>query len=175
MSNLIFSMTLGILIFLGVLYIATIVSANTSITQRTIQAEVIIDATASQVWQVLTDFEAYPQWNPFILRVTGAARPGAQLMIELNSGGRSTTFRPTILVVRPERELRWIGRLFIPGLFDGEHTFVIEPQGEGRVRFVQSETFRGILVPFSGAILSDAEQSFREMNQALLKQAEQAG
>jgi hypothetical protein len=84
------------------------------------------------------------------------------------------TIQPTILAVRPERELRWIGRLFIPGVFDGEHSFVIEPQGESRMRFVQSETFRGILVPFSGALLNDTEASFREMNQALKERAEQA-
>lgn len=174
MSNLIFSVTLGVLIFLAVLYVATLVAANTSIAQRTLQADVVINATASKVWRVLTDFEAYPRWNPFIRRVTGSARPGQQLTIELKSSGRTTTFQPTILVVKPERELRWIGRLFIPGVFDGEHSFVIKPQGEGRVHFVQSETFRGVLVSFSGAILSDTKRSFQEMNQALLEQAEQA-
>lgn len=174
MLKLIASMILSILILLATLYIATLVAANTSIAQRTIQADVTINATASEVWQVLIDFEAYPRWNPFILQVTGAARPGAQLTIELNLSGHTTTFNPTVLVVRPEKELRWIGRLFLPGVFDGEHDFVIEPQGDDRVRFVQSETFRGVLVPFSGSILNETEQSFREMNQALKKQAEQA-
>ncbi len=172
MSKLIARMILGMLILLVILYIATLVAANTSITQRTIQTEVTINASASEVWQVLTDFDAYPQWNPFIRRVTGAARPGEQLMIELNSSGRTTTIQPTILVVQPERELRWIGRLFVPGVFDGEHSFVIEPQGENRVHLVQSETFRGVLVPFSGAILNNTERSFREMNQALKERAE---
>ncbi len=31
------------------------------------------------------------------------------------------TFRPTVLVAEPNRELRWLGRLFMPGPFDGEH------------------------------------------------------
>lgn len=42
------------------------------------------------------------------------------------------------------------------------------------MHFVQSETFRGILAPFSGAILNDTEASFQEMNQALKERAEQA-
>lgn len=172
MSKLIARKTFWVLIFLAVLYIGTLVAANTSVTQRTIQTEVVINASAFKVWQVLTDFEEYPQWNPFIHQVTGAALPGQQLMIELNLGGRTITFRPTILVVQPERELRWIGRLFIPGIFDGEHSFVIEPQGESRVRFVQSETFRGILVPFTGVILSETDQGFGEMNQALKERVE---
>ncbi len=84
------------------------------------------------------------------------------------------TFNPTVLFMQPERELRWLGRFSIPGIFDGEHSLNIEPLGANRVRFIQSETFRGILVPFSGAILNDTEQSFQEMNQALREHAEQA-
>jgi len=173
MSILTTRLALVIILFIVVLYAATLVAANTSITQRTIQIEVTINASASKVWQVLTDFEAYPQWNPFIRQMTGAARPGEQLMAELHSGGRTMTIRPTVLVVQPERELAWIGRLFIPGVFDGEHSFIIEPLGD-RVHFVQSETFKGVLVPFSGAILSDTERSFQGMNQALKERAEQA-
>ena len=174
MSKIMARKTFWVLILMAVLYIGTLVAANTSVTQRTIQTEVVINASAFKVWQVLTDFEAYPQWNPFMRQVTGAALPGQQLMIELNLGGHTITFRPTILAMKPERELRWIGRLLIPGVFDGEHSFVIEPQGESRVRFVQSETFNGVLVPFTSIILSDTDQGFREMNQALKERVEQA-
>lgn len=44
------------------------------------------------------------------------------------------TFRPTVLVAEPDRELRWRGRLLVPGLLDGEHAFVVEPRGDGGVR-----------------------------------------
>lgn len=70
-------MTLGVLIFLAVLYVATLVAANTSITREAIHTDVVVNASASKVWQVITDFEEYPQWNPFIRQVTGAARPGS--------------------------------------------------------------------------------------------------
>ena len=173
MTKLIARAALGVLILLVILYIAMLVAANTSITQRTIQTEVTINATASKVWQVLTDFEAYPQWNPFIRQIDGAIQPGQQLIIELNLSGRTMTFNPTVLFMQPERALRWLGRFSIPGIFDGEHSLNIEPLGANRVRFIQSETFRGILVPFSGAILNDTEQSFQEMNQALREHAEQ--
>ncbi|HOT06282.1 MAG: Polyketide cyclase / dehydrase and lipid transport [Methanosaeta sp. PtaB.Bin039] len=172
MSKHIVRMTLGIIILLVVLYIATLVAANTTIAEKSIQTEVVIDASPSRVWQVLTDFEAYPQWNPFIRRIKGEARPGEQLTAELNVGDLTMTFQPTILIVQPERELRWIGRLFIPGVFDGEHGFIIEQLGRKRVRFVQSESFKGILVPFSGGILKDTERSFQEMNRELKERAE---
>ncbi|MBI2494818.1 MAG: SRPBCC domain-containing protein [Candidatus Rokubacteria bacterium] len=85
--------------------------------------------------EVLTDFPAYPAWNPFIRRIAGAARPGARLAVHIQpAGGRGMTFRPTVLVAEPDRELRWRGRLLVPGLLDGEHAFVIEPRGDGGVR-----------------------------------------
>jgi hypothetical protein len=35
------------------------------------------------------------------------------------------TFRPTVLNAETNRELRWLGHLLAPGLFDGEHSFTI--------------------------------------------------
>lgn len=106
--------------------------------------------------------------------MTGVFTPGEQLTIQVHLGDRVMTIRPTILVIQPEKELRWIGRLLIPGIFDGEHSFVIEPAGENRVRLIQQETFNGLLVPFSGFLLDDTEQSFNAMNLALKERVEQA-
>src|SRR5262249_6943795 len=94
---------------------------------RELQTEIEIAAPAERVWQVLADFGAYPEWNPFIRRVTGEARTGARLEAHFQpEGARGMTFRPTVLNAEPNRELRWLGRLWLPGLFDGEHAFVLE-------------------------------------------------
>jgi hypothetical protein len=64
-----------------------------------------------------------------------------------------------VLPAEQERELRWLGRVFLPRLFDGEHFFLIVPAGEGKTIFWHSEQFRGILVPvFWGGM---AEQTRR--------------
>jgi Uncharacterized conserved protein len=85
------------------------------------------------------------------------------------------TFRPTVLKAEPNRELRWIGHLLIPGLFDGEHIFTIEPLGTNRVRFIQCEIYTGLLVPLFGRGLdTDTQRGFIEMNQALKIQAKRA-
>ena len=173
MSGLIVLMILVSLLIIAILYAVALVAANTSITQRTLQAEIIINASATDVWKVLTDFEAYPQWNPFIRQVTGKAEPGEKLTLQMRLGNRTMTIRPTVLFVQPQRELRWLGHLFIPGVFDGEHSFVIEPLGERKVRFIQSEEFNGLLIPFSKSLLNETEQNFNEMNRALKERAEQ--
>lgn len=40
---------------------------------REIDTEIFIDASAESVWHVLTDFAAYPDWNPFIRTIEGQA------------------------------------------------------------------------------------------------------
>jgi hypothetical protein len=81
------------------------------------------------------------------------------------------TFRPRVLAVRPGVLLRWIGRLIMPGIFDGTHQFALEDLG-GHTRLTQSETFSGILVPFTGTTISRTEGDFRALNQALKQRTE---
>ena len=83
------------------------------------------------------------------------------------------TFKPRVTRVVPEREFRWLGRLLIPGLFDGEHVFEIKPLGENRSGLVQREKFRGLLVPLLWRSLNTStRQGFNEMNAALKLKAE---
>lgn len=134
-----------------------------------------INAPSGTVWQVLTDFSRYSQWNPFIRSIQGEARQGGTLEVSIQPpGGNGMTFRPVILDLQPGRELRWRGRLLLPGIFDGEHQFQIEPLGENHTRFVHREVFSGLLVPFLWSSLDkQTRQGFEEMNRALKMQIEQ--
>ncbi len=77
-----------------------------------------------------------------------------------------------MLVAQPTRELRWLGRLLVPGLFDGEHSFQLEPLPGGRTHFVQRERFSGILVRPLGRTLAKTRLGFEQMNSALKSEAE---
>jgi hypothetical protein len=83
------------------------------------------------------------------------------------------TFTPQVLVAKPGVMLRWIGRLIMPGIFDGTHQFALEDLG-GRTRLTQSETFGGILIPFTGKTITQTETDFRNLNQALKQRVEGA-
>ena len=77
---------------------------------------------------MLTDFAAYPEWNSFVRCGEAEVRVGTRLHVYIEpSGGKEMSFRPTVLVADPNRELRWLGHLWVRGLFDGEHSFSIEP------------------------------------------------
>jgi hypothetical protein len=140
---------------------------------RELVTEVQIAAPPDAVWAVLTDFAAFPSWNPFVRALDGELRVGAKLRVLLQPpGGRAMTFRPRLRAVEPARELRWLGRLVIPGLFDGEHAFVLEPHAAG-TRFIQRERFTGLLVPLLEKMIDGPTRAgFEAMNAALKQRAE---
>jgi hypothetical protein len=142
---------------------------------RELRREIEIDAPPDRVWAVVTDFAAYPEWNPFIRRISGELHEGAKLEVRIAPpGARAMTFKPTIRAVEANRELRWLGRLFVPGVFDGEHSLRIEPLDGARCRFHQSERFTGLLVGLAKGTLTKTEAGFEQMNTALKARAEQA-
>ncbi|MGH6874675.1 MAG: SRPBCC family protein [Aestuariivirgaceae bacterium] len=140
---------------------------------RSIDTEVRINAPCNRVWSILTDFARYPDWNPFITRISGRPEVGSRLAIRIEPPGqRPMMFRPRVLAASPRRELRWLGRLLIPRLFDGEHSFELLDDADGCL-LRQSEKFTGLLVPRMPRKMFEAtEQGFVAMNEALKKRAE---
>jgi hypothetical protein len=139
---------------------------------KELRTEIEFEGTPQEVWDVLADLPAYAEWNPFIKKIDGEARTGAKLEVRMEpEGERAMTFRPTVLSAEPGRELKWLGHLLVPGIFDGEHRWLIEEAGSGKVRFTQSERFGGILVPFLWKRLRDGgtAKGFRAMNEALAR------
>jgi hypothetical protein len=141
--------------------------------KRRIETEIDIHAPAAKVWAVLTDFPHMALWNPFMTVTAGEPATGARLTITVRPPGKpAITLRPTLLAVRPERELRWLGHFIISGIFDGEHYFLLDPLGEDRTRLTHGESFSGLLVGLFGATLDATETGFNDMNAALKRQAE---
>ena len=82
-------------------------------------------------------------------------------------------FKPRVEGHESRQEFRWLGRLILPGVFDGEHAFLIESLAEGRVRFIQRERFRGILASLLlKGIEAQTLAGFEAMNRALKERAE---
>ena len=127
-----------------------------------------IDATPQQVWAVLTELDSYAEWNPFIIESSGNVKVGSTLRNTMHDVTGDRVFTPEVLIADPGRELRWIGRLWGWGFFDGEHSFVIDEVAPGRVRLTQSEVFRGILVPvLASSLHKNIQPQFAAMNKAL--------
>jgi hypothetical protein len=139
---------------------------------RDIYTTIDIHAPAETVWDVLTDFAAYPEWNGHT-RITGDPTEGARLTVAPGPDADSMpTFKPRVLRA-DDNELRWRGHLWVRGLFDGDHSFVIESLSPDESRLVQSEQFSGVL---AGLILrrygKQTAETFEAVNAALKARAE---
>lgn len=138
---------------------------------KQINTSIHIKANPEIVWGILTDFEKYPDWNPFIHSVKGEVKVGNRIKIKLPG----MTFKPRVLTMDKNRELKWLGHLFFKGLFDGEHKFLLTKNTDGTTHFEHSETFKGVLLNlFSKKLDKDTKAGFKLMNEQLKKRAENA-
>lgn len=141
---------------------------------KALHTEIDIDASPEQVWCLLTDFSRLPTWNPFMQQASGVVREGEQIEVHLQApDGPKMVAKPILTKVAPNRELRWLGHLWVKGIFDGEHYFQIEPLANNQVRLRHGEHFRGLLaVPVLALIGKSTLAGFVAMNQALKIEAE---
>jgi hypothetical protein len=158
-------------------YLTSIILAlflNTAAWSKEIKTEILIHATPEKVWAILTNFENYPNWNPFIKSIKGEVKVGNKITARIEPPqGKGMTFKPKVLTFEPQKELSWLGHLLFAGLFDGKHKFELIDNGNGTTTFKQSEKFKGILVPFFKKSLDNkTKKGFEEMNQKLKELAE---
>jgi hypothetical protein len=140
---------------------------------RRVAMSIAIAAPPERVWQVLTDFARYGDWNPFIPAASGDLALGGRLQVTISPpGGAPMTFKPVVTALRPNRLLCWKGRLFLRGLFDGDHQFRLVPMSSGTV-LEHEEQFTGILPALMGdKAFARIERGFTLMNEALRQRAE---
>jgi hypothetical protein len=142
---------------------------------KELRTEIEIQASPEKVWQILTDLAKYPEWNSFIFRAIGQANVGEAVDITVRSASKEMTLHCTVVKAEPNRELCWKYHVILPGLFRGEHSFIIEPMGTNAVRFIDREVFNGLLVPLQAKdIDTHSRRGFEEMDRALKARAEQA-
>jgi hypothetical protein len=143
---------------------------------KEIHTQIDIKTTAERTWHLLLDFNNYSQWNPFIRQINGTPNVGTKLEIHLQTaGGKKRIYRPTITKVEPYHELRWYGKSFIPGIFNGERIFTIETRDANHILFLHREIFTGLGVTLAGDRLDkDMYQSFEKMNRAFKTKLEEA-
>jgi hypothetical protein len=142
--------------------------------EKEIVTKIEINAPPSRVWQVLSDLEKYPTWNPFIKKISGLLARNEKLEVHMpDPRGGTMILTPTVLVAERDRELRWLGRSE-GDVFNGEHCFLIDPiENNNKVHFSQSEKFTGSMVASLEAWLDTAvKQNFEDMNRALKQRAE---
>lgn len=139
-----------------------------------LKTEIIITAAPSAVWEVLTNFKEFSNWNSFMPSIDGELNPGKSLTVKITPpGNKPMEFKPKLLTVNPSKELRWRGVLGAPWIFCGEHYFILEPRNHKETKFIHGEIFGGLLLPLIWKkIQKSTEQGFLNMNLDLKKKVE---
>lgn len=136
---------------------------------KEITTRIEIKSKPEKVWKVLTNFQHYKYWNPFIIRISGSPVKGEKIEIELRTAAKKIRiYSPVITEVKPPTELRWYGKAFLPLILDGEHIFTIQENNQHDTIFTQKEIFKGLGSYFgSTRMFNDIRDSFQMMNSSL--------
>ncbi len=158
-------------LFIPFLFLSLI---NTNAMAKEISTEIKINASKEKIWQILTDFEQYSAWNPFIKQINGNVSVNEKITVKIQPPeAKEMTFKPKVLSYKKNQEFSWKGRLLLPGIFDGEHKFQLRDNLDGTTTFIHSEVFKGILVPFLKKNLDvNTRNGFVLMNEKLKELAE---
>ncbi|WP_367221222.1 SRPBCC family protein [Marinilabilia sp.] len=64
----------------------------------------LINSSPKKVWAILTDFENFPFWNPFITSIKGEVVPGKKKSVRIvPPGSRGMIIKPAIKTFNPNR------------------------------------------------------------------------
>jgi hypothetical protein len=133
-----------------------------------------INASPQRVWETLTSFDRYPEWNPQIPAIRGQLEVGETIRLRLTLPGRpALEVSAKVEQLDPNALLTWRGHVLAPWFFEGYRRFEIRSLGERGVMFTHVEDIHGILGPVFSLLMGPPQRRSHEaLNQALRARAE---
>ena len=134
-----------------------------------------IDAAASTVWEALTDFPRYSEWNVALPSLTGELHVGSTLTaaLALGPGAKPMTVKADVVRLDRERCFSWQGNLGADVLFTGFREFALESLGSKTTRVRHVESLTGLIAPVFYAVKrKGVDWHHRELNASLKRRAE---
>lgn len=142
--------------------------------QPVVRADLVVRPPRQKLWEILTDFAAYPDWNPLVREVRGEAVSGRSLNISLAGfGPRGESLWPHVLASRRPRELRFLLRLLPLGFLNADWRVVLVREHQGGTRLCQRIRFSGWLARWlAPRLVRTLQPAVEAMNEALRKRVE---
>jgi hypothetical protein len=136
---------------------------------RELRAEIQISAPINQVWQVLTDFDHWKDWNPMVNQASGSASVRSKLNITMRGPDSKDAmkYQPTVLEVNPPKRFRWRATMISGLLFTNDRVFELKEK-HGGTELINKEEFSGLMVPlFWNKMNQFVVPMLEKMNKAL--------
>lgn len=108
---------------------------------------VTIEAPVATVWQVLTDFDRYGEWNPFTAHVKAELTVGARVDMRVTMGAFRLKQTEIICALEPPRRLAWRTTIGARWLLHAVREQRLEVLDDATCRYATSDEFRGVLMP----------------------------
>lgn len=141
-----------------------------------IEDGVDIAATPEAVWQVMTDFDRYGEWNPFAVRCATSLVPGDPIDMSVQfilPGRRPLRQREWIRTHTPGREFSYSMKPVAFGALRSLRTQSVTPLAGGRARYTSRFELSGWLHPVVRLLLGvRLQKGFHAMTAALVKRVE---
>lgn len=147
-------------------------------THTVISDWVVIDAPQHRVWNVLLDFQAYPQWNSFTSDVQTELKQDSPVVLQVHLPKRGKRVQHEFIrAVQPPHTLAWgttwgtkMGATF---LLQALRTQSIEPINAAQCRYRSTDKLSGILTPLVKWIYGESIRcGFNTMAHELKQRAE---
>ena len=132
-----------------------------------------VEAPKELVWSVITDFEAYAEWNPFVLACESELRVGAPIAMTVQLGDRQ---REQVEFVSKVVAGELFGYRMKPvgPLLHSYRQHEVASGGDGLTLYRSTFELNGWLSPLVGAILNEPlHDGFKGMTDSLVSRAEQ--
>lgn len=140
---------------------------------KNLETEIIINASKEKVWAILSDFNNYKSWNPFIKDSQGEMKVGGKLLNTIYINEKKNVFNPTIIAVSKNKSFAWLGSVYFYYFFSGKHYFEIQEISENQVKLIHGEDFIGIMSSYVfKKINKNTQAGFKKMNEALKLECE---
>jgi uncharacterized protein YndB with AHSA1/START domain len=124
--------------------------------ERVWRAEVEIPASRDAVWAVLTDFPAYPAWNPFTREVRCDGTIGSPVRMKVDLGWAGVTRQKEILRELAPYRIVWTMEVGADALIGAKRTQELTELPGGGTRYVTIDRIFGLFSPVVGLLFNGA-------------------
>ncbi len=136
--------------------------------------EITLEAPVDRIWQLLTDFGLYPQWNPLFTKATGPVNPGERFDLVVKLPGMDPfPIKPVLQEAEPKSRLSWQSSMLSSALLSWTFCYELHSLSPDRLRLTQRSSFKGLLSPlFSFAMKKPVTDGMQSLNDALKRWGE---
>lgn len=128
-----------------------------------------IDADQQKVWGLLTDAGTWSDWNPTVVSIKGPISVGNKVEL-VSTVNPKRTFKLNVTEMSEPSKMVWSDGMPL-GLFKGERTYTVEPDGSGS-KFTMVEEYTGLMAPLITKSIPDMTESFTQFADGLKTGAE---